>query len=88
VSFYKKSEINIPDLSTHYIQGQGCNQKNHITVEHHYHFDIFNTTIDFQLQEFDNRFGEKAMELLILSSALNPKYAYKSFKIDYIYPCG
>jgi hypothetical protein len=82
VSFSKKSEINIQNLSAHYIQGRGRNQKNHITVEHHYHFDIFNITIDFQLQELDNRFGEKAMELLTLSSALNPKDAYKSFKID------
>jgi glycine cleavage system regulatory protein len=51
VSFFKKSEINILDLSARYIQGRDRNQKNHITVEHHYHFDIFNTTIDFQLQE-------------------------------------
>jgi hypothetical protein len=51
-------------------------------MNHHYHFDIFNTTIGFQLQEFDSRFGEKAMELLTLSFTLNPKDAYKSFKID------
>jgi hypothetical protein len=51
-------------------------------VEHHYHFNIFNTTIDFQLQDLDSRFNEKAMKLLTLSSALNPKNAYKSFKID------
>jgi hypothetical protein len=51
-------------------------------MDHHYHFDIFNTTIDFQLQELDSRFGEKAMELLTLSFTLNPKDAYKSFKID------
>jgi hypothetical protein len=85
VSFSKKSEINILDLSAHYIQGRGRNQKNHITeftVERHYHFDIFNTTIDFQLQELDNRFGEKVMKLLTLCSGLNPKDAYKSFKID------
>jgi hypothetical protein len=25
-------------------------------VEHHYHFDIFNATIDFQLQELDSSF--------------------------------
>jgi hypothetical protein len=49
VSFSKKSEINIPDLSAYYIEGWGCNQKNHITVKHYYHFDIFNTTINFQL---------------------------------------
>jgi hypothetical protein len=82
VSFSKKSKINIPDLSASYIQGRGRNQKNNITVEHHYHFDIFNTTIDFQLQEVDSRFGEKAIEVLTLSSTLNPKNAYKSFKID------
>ncbi|XP_059431445.1 uncharacterized protein LOC132164942 [Corylus avellana] len=82
VSFSKKAKIDIPDLSACYIEGQGRSQKNHITLEHHYHFDIFNTIIDFQLQELDNRFSEKALELLILSSALNPKYAYKSFKID------
>jgi hypothetical protein len=34
------------------------------------------------LQELDSRFAEKAMELLTLSSTLNPKDAYKSFKVD------
>jgi hypothetical protein len=34
------------------------------------------------LQELDSRFGEKAMKLLTLSFALNPKNAYKSFTID------
>jgi hypothetical protein len=84
MNFSKKSKIYIPNLSARYIQGRGHNQNNHITVEHHYHFDIFNTTIDFQLQELDSRFVEKAMELLTLSYALNPKDAYKSFKINNI----
>ncbi|XP_059435181.1 uncharacterized protein LOC132168112 [Corylus avellana] len=84
VSFSKKAEIDIPDSSARYIEGRGCNKKNHITVEHHDHFDIFNTTIDLQLQELDSRLGEKAMELLTLSSALDPKDAYKAFKIDNI----
>jgi hypothetical protein len=82
VSFSKKFEIDIPDLSARYVQRRGRNQRDHITVEHHYHFDIFNATIDFQLQELDNRFGERAMELLTLSSALDPKDAYKSFSMD------
>jgi hypothetical protein len=50
-------------------------------VKHHYHFDIFNAAIDFQLQELDNRFGERTIELLTLSSALNPNNAYKSLNI-------
>ena len=54
----------------------------HVTVEHHYHFDIFNVTIDVQLQVLDNRFGEQSIELLTLCSALDPKDAYKSFNVD------
>ena len=51
-------------------------------MEHHYHFDIFNATIDVQLQELDNRFGEQPIELLTLCLALDPKDAYKSFNVD------
>jgi hypothetical protein len=54
-------------------------------VEHHYHFDIFNATINFQLQELDNKFGEKAIKLLTLNSALDPSDNYKSFNINDIY---
>ncbi|KAF5458222.1 hypothetical protein F2P56_022269, partial [Juglans regia] len=52
------------------------------SMEHHFRIDIFTATIDFQLQELNNRFNENTMELLILSAALSPKGAYKSFKID------
>jgi hypothetical protein len=51
-------------------------------VEHHYHFDIFNAAIDCQLHELDNRFGERTMELLTLSSALDLSDDYKSFNIN------
>ena len=85
VSFSRKFEIDILDLNICYIEGQDRNQKNHITMEHHYHFDIFNTTIDFQLQKLDSKFNEKVMKLLTLNSTLDPKVAYKSFKIDDIY---
>jgi hypothetical protein len=82
VSFSKKFEIDILNLSACYIQRRGRNQRDHITVEHHYHFDIFNATIDFQLQELDNRFSEGAIEFLTLIYALDSKDAYKSFSID------
>jgi glycine cleavage system regulatory protein len=67
VSFFKKFEINITDLSARYVEGRGRHQRDRITVEHHYHFDIFNATIDFQLQELNSRFGERVIELLTLS---------------------
>jgi len=50
VSFSKKFKIDIPDLSDRYVEGRGCHQQDHIMVEHHYYFNIFNATIDFQLQ--------------------------------------
>ncbi|KAG2707333.1 hypothetical protein I3760_05G144000 [Carya illinoinensis] len=83
VVFYsKKFDIDIPELSSRYIQGRGRHQRDHITIEHHYHFEIFNTIIDFQMQELDNRFGEGTTRLLTLSSVLDPKDEYKSFNID------
>ncbi|KAG6644959.1 hypothetical protein CIPAW_08G088300 [Carya illinoinensis] len=65
-------------------EGRGHHQRDHITIEHHYHFEIFNAAIDFQMQELDNRFGEGTTKLLTLSSALDPKDGYKFFNIDNI----
>lgn len=82
ILFSKQFDVDIPDLSVRNIEGRGRHQRDHITVEHRYHFDIFNATIDFQLQEFNSRFGERALELLTLSSTLDPNDAYKSCRID------
>ncbi|XP_008244552.1 PREDICTED: zinc finger MYM-type protein 1-like [Prunus mume] len=84
--FCKKHDIDMPDMNAQYKVGTGrsCQQKDNITVEHHYHFDIFNDAIDFQLAELNSRFSEGAMELLILSSALDPSDSFKSFNIDKI----
>jgi hypothetical protein len=51
-------------------------------------FDIFNATIDFQLQELNSRFCERAIKLLTLSSTLNPNDAYKSFNSNDICSAG
>ena len=61
---------------------RSCQQKNDITVEHYYHINIFNVVIDFQLMELNNRFTEQTMELLTLSSTLNPVDGFKSFSIE------
>ena len=52
-----------------------------ITIEHHLRIDIFTVAIDFQLQELNNRFCELTANFLTLSSTLNPKDAFRSFKI-------
>ena len=41
VSFCNKFEIDIPDFGACYVQGRGRHQRDHITVEYHYYFDIF-----------------------------------------------
>ncbi|XP_019460090.1 PREDICTED: zinc finger MYM-type protein 1-like [Lupinus angustifolius] len=59
-------------------------QRDHITFEHHYRVNIFLTIIDKQLQELNRRFSEQTMELLTLSTSLDPKDVYKIFNIDNI----
>ncbi|OMO60242.1 Zinc finger, TTF-type [Corchorus capsularis] len=72
------------DLSAQFGGGRRRRQQDQITIEHHYHFDIFNVAIDFQLQELNNRFNVQAMDLLTLSSTLDPREKFKSFNIDKI----
>ncbi|XP_039120651.1 uncharacterized protein LOC120257106 [Dioscorea cayenensis subsp. rotundata] len=53
--------------------------KDSVTVSHHYRIDIFTTVIDYQLKELNSRFSEQATKLLIMSTTLDPKDAFKSF---------
>ncbi|XP_052199556.1 uncharacterized protein LOC127806362 [Diospyros lotus] len=88
VEFCRSDDIDVPELTDRYMDGtrRYCQQKNNITMEDYYHFQIFNAVIDFQLMELNNRFMEKTIELLKLCEALNPTDGFKSFSIDAI--CG
>ncbi|XP_042387406.1 uncharacterized protein LOC121979484 [Zingiber officinale] len=44
--------------------------------------DLFYASIDSQLQEINGRFSDDAMELLILSTTLNPQNAVESFRVE------
>ncbi|XP_019173025.1 PREDICTED: uncharacterized protein LOC109168456 [Ipomoea nil] len=83
-SFCENVNITVPDFDAKYIarRGRTRNQQDELTVGHHYKVDIFNAVIDSQLQELNNRFDDKAMELIILSSSLDPKEMRISFRID------
>ena len=59
IRFPKIFGIDILDLSARFAKGRDRKKRDHVKVEHHYHFDIFNATIDVQLQEIDNRIGLK-----------------------------
>ncbi|KDO45444.1 hypothetical protein CISIN_1g038054mg, partial [Citrus sinensis] len=73
ISFCEKYDITMLDMSDCYMEGieRSYQQKDYVTVEHHYHFDVFNAVIDFQLMELNSRFSEQTVELLTLSSALD-----------------
>ncbi|KAL4562893.1 hypothetical protein LXL04_026924 [Taraxacum kok-saghyz] len=71
--------IDIPDFKDPYFEGRSNRKGGHITTEHHYHFDVFNEAINFQLQELDSRFNERVVEILELSVALDPNEGYKRF---------
>ncbi|CAN1247344.1 Zinc finger MYM-type protein 1 [Linum grandiflorum] len=43
---------------------------------------LFNTIIDYQIEEIRSRYDEKVIELLKLSSCLDPSDGYKAFDID------
>ncbi|XP_073016062.1 uncharacterized protein [Primulina eburnea] len=84
-SFCTRLDVDIPEMSSHYKHStRSCKKKDTITVEHHFHYDIFNVAIDFQLEELNSRFSDETVELLILSSALDPKDNFKWFNIDKI----
>ncbi|XP_042380193.1 zinc finger MYM-type protein 1-like [Zingiber officinale] len=77
--FCSRNEIDVPDLDCQYKIGRSRQQT---TVEHHYHFDVFNVAIDSILMELNTRFNESSMELLSLSTALDPKNSFDSFNSD------
>ncbi|XP_057791491.1 uncharacterized protein LOC131008576 [Salvia miltiorrhiza] len=79
--FCLKNDIDVPDLGSPYKVGRSRGQT---TIEHHYHFDVFNGAIDYILMELNTRFNDVSIELLSLSVALDPKNAFESFDSDNI----
>ncbi|XP_047309789.1 zinc finger MYM-type protein 1-like [Impatiens glandulifera] len=85
ISFCTRLDVDIPEMSARYKKySRSCGQNDTITVEHHFHYDIFNVAIDFQLEELNFRFSDDTVELLSLSSTLDPNDKFKNFNIDKI----
>ncbi|XP_075670484.1 uncharacterized protein LOC142640304 [Castanea sativa] len=84
ISFCEKHCINVPDMNARYVtrQGRARNQQDNVTIDHHYRVNIFHVAIDSQLQELNHQFNENTMELLRLSSNLEPRETLKSFRIS------
>ncbi|XP_026399648.1 uncharacterized protein LOC113295535 [Papaver somniferum] len=69
-----------------YVAGRGRAryQQNELTVEQYYRREIFYAAIDSQLYEINRRFAESSMELLVLSSSMDPREAHEALNIDNI----
>ncbi|XP_071937611.1 uncharacterized protein [Coffea arabica] len=82
--FCEQHQIDIPCMNAQYIARRGRSRSHHdeISVGHYYRVDIFLATIDYQLQELHSRFKDHTVELLILSTALDPRNGFMLFKID------
>ena len=77
--FCSRNDIDMLDLDCLY--KIGCSREQ-TTIEHHYHFDVFNEVIDFVLMELNTRFNELLVELLSFSVALDPKNSFEAFNND------
>ncbi|XP_074327091.1 uncharacterized protein LOC141665032 [Apium graveolens] len=85
MSVCAKYKIDVPDMNARYMDGiRSVRQRDDISVEHHYHYDIFNSAIDFQLEELHYRFNDTVVQLLRLSSSLEPKNNFMMFDIEHI----
>ncbi|XP_074337328.1 uncharacterized protein LOC141674522 [Apium graveolens] len=80
-----KHKINIQDMNARYMDGiRSVRQINDKSVEHHYRYDVFNSVIDFQLEELHYRFNDEAVQLLRLRTSLEPKNNFSFFDIEHI----
>jgi hypothetical protein len=74
--------IDVPNMQEPYILRGG--QPNQLTKEVYYRVEMFRATLDTQLQELDNRFNEKVMDLLSTSATLIPRNRFRSFRASAI----
>ncbi|XP_022873341.1 uncharacterized protein LOC111392271 [Olea europaea var. sylvestris] len=80
--FCSKNDTYIPDFHGSYMVGRSHGRE-YPTIEHHYHFDIFNAAIDFVMTELDTRFNETSLELVSLGG-IGSENSFESFNIDNI----
>ncbi|QHO54136.1 Zinc finger MYM-type protein [Arachis hypogaea] len=84
ILFCEKHEVEVPDMNALHIPRRGRTHKivDQISVEHHYRVNLFLAVIDTQLQEFNGRFNDNMVELLTLSSTLDPRDNYKFSSVN------
>ncbi|XP_074346469.1 uncharacterized protein LOC141685253 [Apium graveolens] len=85
MSVCAKYKIDVPDMNARYVDNfRSVRQINGISVEHHYHYDVFIYAINFQLEELHYRFNDNTVQLLRLSSSLEPQNNFELFDMGNI----
>jgi hypothetical protein len=70
------------EMEDAYIDPKKSRKKSGITNKHHYEVDCFNDVIDWLVQELDSRFSETSSQLLVCSTAFNPRDSFNDFNVD------
>lgn len=79
-SFSTKHKVEVPNMDALYVpQGRSRRFVEQATNLHHFRVGIFLEVIDLHLQELDNRFNERNMELLTCMACLSTKGNFSSF---------
>ncbi|XP_038698098.1 zinc finger MYM-type protein 1-like [Tripterygium wilfordii] len=78
--FCDKHDIDVPNMKYLY-KARGRPRRNAPKITNLFHFEVelFNTIIDRQVQELDNRFTETTTELLRCIACLNPSDSFSPF---------
>ena len=81
-SFCEEHHIEKADMQEQYINRHKPRQKTNKTNLQHYRVECLNSVIDWQLQEFDDRFNEVNSALLGHMASFNPNDGFVAFNLD------
>jgi len=80
VFFCAQYDIEIPNMDNTFIPTRRSRRNTQSFPNlHHYRYDLFNSVIDLQVQELNNRFTEASTELLLCVACLNPSDSFAAF---------
>lgn len=81
-SFCEEHGIPKPNMQEEYVNRHKPRQRTNKTNLQHYRTECLNSVIDWQLQEFDDRFNEVNSALLGHMASFNPKDSFAAFDLE------
>ena len=81
-SFCEEHHIENANMQKQYVNRHKPRQKTNNTNLQHYRIECLNSVVDWQLQEFDDRFNEVNSALLGHMASFNPKDSFAAFNLD------